>query len=135
MVAIRKYPSRTKHSSNDSTHCEHMKKLKKEFETDGQNAKVINLLVRRIIMLEKKLRHQHSQLKKLERTVDWIGKYVEKQTGLEAGKELTDLSESSSSETEVEEIVASECEEIKVKCYKPKKAHDFRPLKVYSKQC
>ncbi|PKK64490.1 hypothetical protein RhiirC2_787423 [Rhizophagus irregularis] len=43
-----------------------MKKLKKVFEADGQNAE--------------------------------IGNYVEEQTGLEAGKELTDSSESSSAE-------------------------------------
>src|SRR3990170_1348130 len=34
------------------------------------------------------------KVKKLERTVDWIGNYVEEQTGLEAGKELRDSSES-----------------------------------------
>src|SRR3989337_1510749 len=54
---------------------------------------------------------------------------------------MTESSESSSSESEVEEIVVSECsssEEMKVKCYKPKnqavseKTHDFRPLKFYS---
>jgi len=34
------------------------------------------------------------KVKKIERTVDWIGNYVEEQTGLEPGKELTDSSES-----------------------------------------
>jgi len=34
------------------------------------------------------------KVKKLERTVDWIGNYVEEQTGLEPGKELTDSSDS-----------------------------------------
>ncbi|GBB99230.1 hypothetical protein RclHR1_34590001, partial [Rhizophagus clarus] len=38
------------------------------------------------------------RVKKLEQTVDWIGTYVEKQTGLESGKELTDSSKSSLSE-------------------------------------
>ncbi|PKY40428.1 hypothetical protein RhiirA4_453799 [Rhizophagus irregularis] len=34
------------------------------------------------------------KVKKLERTVDWIGNYVEEQTGLKPGKELTDSSDS-----------------------------------------
>ena len=37
------------------------------------------------------------KVKKLERTVDWIGNYVEEQTGIEPGKELTDSSEASDS--------------------------------------
>ena len=40
------------------------------------------------------------KVKKLERTVDWIGNYVEEQTGLEPCKEIS--SESSSSETDYE---------------------------------
>src|SRR6266496_19822 len=43
------------------------------------------------------------RVKKLERTVDWIGNYVEEQTGLEAGKELTDSFESSSTDEMIEE--------------------------------
>jgi hypothetical protein len=109
MVARRRNPSRTKHSSNISTPSEQMRKLKKSFEVDGQNAKVIIFLDRRIIKLEKKLRDQHSRLKKLERTVDWIGNYVEEQTGLEAGRELTDSSESSSAEETT--IIIEETEE------------------------
>ncbi|GBB99647.1 hypothetical protein RclHR1_35930001 [Rhizophagus clarus] len=38
------------------------------------------------------------RVKKLEQTVDWIGTYIEKQTGLEADKELTDSFESSLAE-------------------------------------
>jgi hypothetical protein len=108
MVARRRNPSRTKHSSSNSTPCEQMKKLKKEFEADGQNAEVINSLVMQIIKLKKKLRDHHSRLKKLERTVDWIGNYVEEQTGLEAGRELTDSSDSSLAEETITIIEESE---------------------------
>ncbi|EXX78173.1 uncharacterized protein OCT59_024082 [Rhizophagus irregularis] len=97
-----------------------MEKLSKLAGLDYQNSIVFSTLIGEIKVLEKKLSNHHSQLKKLERSVDCI----EEQTGLEPGKELTDSSESSSSESEVEEIVASECssfEEMKVKCYKPKK--------------
>uniref|UniRef100_U9SQ48 Uncharacterized protein n=1 Tax=Rhizophagus irregularis (strain DAOM 181602 / DAOM 197198 / MUCL 43194) TaxID=747089 RepID=U9SQ48_RHIID len=81
MVVRRNDVFRTKHSSNNSIPCEQMKKLKKVFEADGQNAEVINSL---------------------------IGNYIEEQTGLEAGKELTDSSESSSAEEDSQSKVWEE---------------------------
>ena len=41
--------------------------------------------------------------------MNWIENYVKELTGLEPGKELTDFSESSSFESEMKEIVESEC--------------------------
>ncbi|CAB4488992.1 uncharacterized protein OCT59_024708 [Rhizophagus irregularis] len=76
MVVRRNDVFRTKHSSNNSIPCEQMKKLKKVFEADGQNAE--------------------------------IGNYIEEQTGLEAGKELTDSSESSSAEEDSQSKVWEE---------------------------
>ena len=95
-----------------------MEKLLKLAGFDHQNSIVFSILIGEIKALEKKLSDYHFRLKKLERSVNCI----EERTG--HNKELTDFSESSSSESEVEEIVASECgsfEGIKVKCYKPKK--------------
>ena len=73
-----------------------MEKLAKLSGFDSQNAIVFSVLNGGIKALEKKLDEQYSQIKKLERTVDWIGNYVEEQTGLEPGKELTDSSKSDS---------------------------------------
>ena len=44
--------------------------------------------------LEKKFEDHSSQFKKLQRIVDWIGNYIEEQTGLELSKELIDSSDS-----------------------------------------
>jgi len=130
-------------SNHPSEYVKNMEKLSKLAGLDHQNSIVFSTLIGEIKALEKKLSDHHSRLKKLERSIDYIENYIEERTGLEPGKELTDSSESSSSESEVEEIVASECsssEEMKVKCYKPKKVvsektHDFRPLKFYSESC
>jgi len=61
-----------------------------------QNAIVFSTLIGEIKALEKKFDDYSSRLKKLERTVDWIGNYVEEQTDLEPGKEPTDSSKSDS---------------------------------------
>ena len=55
------------------------------------------------------------KVKKLERTVDWIGNYVEEQTGLEPGKELTDSSDSSETDYVIHD---PEKKVHKVKCVK-----------------
>ena len=55
-----------------------------------------SIFIGEIVALMIKVDKHNSQLKRLERTVDWIGNYVEEQTGLEPGKELTDSSESDS---------------------------------------
>ena len=73
-----------------------MKKLAKLSGFDSQNAIVFSVLNGEIKALDKKLDEQYSRVQKLERTVDWIGNYVEEQTGLEPGKELTDSSKSDS---------------------------------------
>ena len=111
-------------SNHPTVYIKNMKKLSKLAGFDHKFAKANSTLIREIKALEKKLSYYHSWIKKLERSVDYIENYIEEQTGLEPGKELTDSSESSSSESEVKEIVASECgsfEGMKVKCYKPKK--------------
>ena len=96
-----------------------MAKLSKLAGLDHQFAKANSMLIGEIKALEKKLSDYHSRLKKLERSVDCIENYIEERTGLEPGKEITDSSESSSSETEVVSV----------------KTHNFRPLKFYSKSC
>jgi len=53
-----------------------------------------SVFIGEIVALKLKVDKLNSQLKKLERTVDWIGNYVEEQTGLEPDKELTDSSDS-----------------------------------------
>ena len=73
-----------------------MEKLAKLSGFDSQNSIVFSVLTGEIKELEKKLDEHYSQIKKLERTVDWIGNYVEEQTGLEPGKEPTDSSKSDS---------------------------------------
>ena len=55
-----------------------------------------NIFIGEIIALMIKLDKLNSQFKRLERTVNWIGNYIEEQTGLEPGKELTNSSESDS---------------------------------------
>src|SRR5215213_8829017 len=55
-----------------------------------------SIFIGEIIALMIKVDKLNSQFKRLERTVDWIGNYVEEQTGLEPGKELTNSSESDS---------------------------------------
>ena len=82
-------------SSNlPSEYVKNMEKLLKLAGLDHQNSIVFSTLIGEIKTLEKKIRISYSRLKKLERTVDRIGNYVEERTGLEAGKELTDSSES-----------------------------------------
>ena len=95
-------------SNHPSKYVKNMEKLSKLAGLDHKFAKANSTLIGEIKALEKKLSDQHSRLKKLERSVDCIENYIEERTGLEPGKELTDLSESSSSES------------------------DFRPLKFYS---
>jgi hypothetical protein len=55
-----------------------------------------SIFIGEIIALMIKVDKLNSQFKRLERTVDWIGNYIEEQTGLEPGKELTNSSESDS---------------------------------------
>ncbi|GBB86245.1 hypothetical protein RclHR1_12680011 [Rhizophagus clarus] len=76
------------------------------------------------------------RVKKLEQTVDWIGTYVEKQTGLEAGKELTDSSESSLAEEAytIEELRESNSDNmppiiIKRKIHNENKKSDNKTMK------
>ena len=88
-----------KQSSSSNQSSKYVKNMKRPSELAGldhQNSIVFSTLIGEIKALEKKMNISNSQLKKLERTVDWIGNYVEEQTGLEAGKELTESSESSS---------------------------------------
>jgi hypothetical protein len=87
-----------KQSSNSapSEFVKGMEKLAKLSGFDSQNAIVFSTLIGEIKALEKKFDDYSSRLKKLERTVDWIGNYVEEQTGLEPGKEPTDSSKSDS---------------------------------------
>ena len=75
-----------------------MEKLAKLSGFDSQNAIVFSTLIGEIKALEKKFDDYSSRLKKLERTVDWIGNYVEEQTELEPDNELTNLSDSSESD-------------------------------------
>ena len=62
---------------------------------DHQNSIVFSTLIGEIKALEKKLSDHNSQLKKFERSVD----FIKERTGLEHSKELTDSSESSSYES------------------------------------
>ena len=55
-----------------------------------------SIFIGEIIALMIKVDKLNSWFKRLERTVDWIGNYIEEQTGLEPGKELTNSSESDS---------------------------------------
>ncbi|CAB4391453.1 uncharacterized protein OCT59_014906 [Rhizophagus irregularis] len=71
-----------------------MEKLSKLAGLDHQNAIVFSVLNGEIKTIENKLDEYYSRFEKLERTVDWIGNYVEEQTGLEPDKELTDSSDS-----------------------------------------
>ena len=90
-----------KSSSNHPTvYIKNMEKLSKLAELDHKFAKANSTPIEEIKALEKKLSYYHSRIKKLERSVDYIENYIEEQTGLEPGKELTDSSESSSSESE-----------------------------------
>jgi hypothetical protein len=92
-----------------------MEKLAKLSGFDSQNAIVFSVLNGEIKELEKKIDEQYSQIKKLERTVDWIGNYIKEQTGLEPGKELTDSSDSS----ETDYVIHDPEKKIhKVKCVK-----------------
>src|SRR5437868_2989825 len=96
-------------SNHPSKYVKNMEKLSKLAGLDHQNSIVFSTFIGKIKALKKKLSDHHSRLKKLERSVDCIENYIEERTGPEPGKELTDFSESSS------------FEEMKVKCYKPKK--------------
>jgi hypothetical protein len=71
-----------------------MEKLSKLAGLDHQNAIVFSVLNGEIKTIENKLDEYYSRFEKLEGTVDWIGNYVEEQTGLEPDKELTDSSDS-----------------------------------------
>ena len=106
-------------SNHSSKYMKNMEKLLKLAGLDYQNSIVFSTLIGEIKALEKKLSDHYSRFKKLKRSVNCIENYIEERTGLEPGKELTDSSESSSSESEVVSV----------------KTHDFRPLKFYSKSC
>ena len=72
----------------------------------------IQEIKKNIIVLERDVTKIHQNLKNISRKIYYLY------------DAMTESSESSSSESEVEKIVASECsssEEMKVKCYKPKK--------------
>jgi hypothetical protein len=93
---------------------------------DHQNAIVFSVLTGEIKALEKKLDEQYSQVKRLERTVDWIGNYVEEQTGLEPGKEISSESYSSDSDFDYvscEAPISPEKKICKVKCVKKKSSN------------
>ena len=105
-----------------------MEKLAKLSGFDSQNAIVFSVLNGEIKALEKKLDEQYSQIKKLERTVDWIGNYVEEQTGLEPGKELTDSSDSS----ETDYVIYDPEKKVhKVKCVKKRSGNKKVKCKRY----
>ncbi|CAB5360961.1 unnamed protein product [Rhizophagus irregularis] len=75
---------------------------------------------------ETELSELKRKVKKLERTVDWIGNYVEEQTALEPGKELTDSSDSDSFEpyyVSSDEPTSLEKKICKVKCVNKKSAN------------
>uniref|UniRef100_U9TF13 Uncharacterized protein n=1 Tax=Rhizophagus irregularis (strain DAOM 181602 / DAOM 197198 / MUCL 43194) TaxID=747089 RepID=U9TF13_RHIID len=57
-----------------------MEKLSKLAGLDHQNAIVFSVLNGEIKTIENKLDEYYSRFEKLERTVDWIGNYVEEQT-------------------------------------------------------
>ena len=96
-------------SNHPSKYVKNMEKLLKLAGLDHQNSIVFSTLIGEIKALEKKLSDHYFRLKKLEKSVDCIENYIEELTGLEPGKELTDSSESSSFESEMEKIVESEC--------------------------
>ena len=91
---------------SNSTYSEYekgmVKKLMKLAELDHLTRaspaidKKSSIFIGEIVALKIKVDKHNSRLKKLERIVDWIGNYVEEQTGLEPGKELTESSESDS---------------------------------------
>ena len=87
-------------SNHPNEYVKNMEKLSKLAGFDYQNSIVFSTLIGEIKTLEKKLSNNHSRIKKLERSVDCIENYIEERTGLQLGKELTDSSESSSSESE-----------------------------------
>ncbi|CAG8709442.1 12418_t:CDS:2 [Funneliformis mosseae] len=90
-------------SNHPSEYVKNMEKLSKLAGFIHQNSIVFSTLIGEIKALEKKLSDYHFQLKKFKRSVNCI----EERTG--HSKELTDFFESSSSESEVEKIVASKC--------------------------
>jgi hypothetical protein len=68
------------------------------------------------------------KVKKLERTVDWIGNYVEEQTALEPGEELTDSSDSS----ETDYVIHYPEKKVhKVKCVKKRSSNKKVKRKRY----
>ena len=85
----------TSSSSQHSKYVKNMEKLSRLAGFDHQNAIIFSVLTEGIKELEKKL---SVRIKKLERSIDNIENYIEERTGLEPGKELTDSSESSSTD-------------------------------------
>jgi hypothetical protein len=73
-------------SNQPSEYVKSMEKLSKLAGLDHQNSIVFSMLIGEIKALEKKICDHHSQLKKLERSVDHIENYIEEQTGLELAK-------------------------------------------------
>jgi hypothetical protein len=96
-------------SNHSSEYIKNMKKLSKLAGLDHQFALEISTLIEENKAIEKKLSNHYFRLKKLEKSVDCIENYIEELTDLKPSKELTDSSESSSSESEIEKIVESEC--------------------------
>ena len=97
-------------SNHYSEYIKNMEKLSKLAGLDHQFALKNSMLIEEIKVLEKKLSNHYSRLKKLKKSVNCI----EELTGLESGKKLTDYSEFSSSESEMEEIVESEYDSFEI---------------------
>ena len=96
-------------SNHFNEYIKNIEKLSKLAGFDHRFVLEISMLIEESKTIKKKLSDHYFWLKKLERTVNWIENYVKELTGLEPGKELTDFSESSSFESEMKEIVESEC--------------------------
>ena len=97
-------------SNHSSEYIKNIEKLSKLARLDHQIVLEISTLIEESKALEKKLSDHYSRLKKLKKSVNCI----EELTGLESGKKLTDYSEFSSSESEMEEIVESEYDSFEI---------------------
>ena len=95
--------------NHSSEYIKNIEKLSKLAGLNYQFALEISTLIKESKAIEKKLSDHYSRFRRLKKSVDCIENYIEKLTGLEPGKELTDSSKSSSSKFEMEEIVESEC--------------------------
>ncbi|PKK59343.1 hypothetical protein RhiirC2_821158 [Rhizophagus irregularis] len=102
MVVRRKDTSRTKHSSKSMP--------SKSYLEDEEGAKLLVLAD----WLKNDVGDLFAQIKRLETTVECIENYVEEQTGLEPGKEISSDSESSDSDYEYEPCEAPTSSEKKI---------------------